>query len=176
MTQNDNSPKSPHPAQPPREINPSYPVTWEELRNMYADGLSLDKYDEIILRKTCSRLASTPTPDDLGKFINDRCNCKNTECIDYMKELCSPWKCTHYLQRRDTAIRNQTILVWGSQICAYLHYSHTENKRMAVESKGVARHILKGRMFEDTMILEALDELRVTGKITIPSTTTQEHP
>jgi hypothetical protein len=41
---------------------------------------------------------------------------------------------------------------------------------MAVESKGVARHILKGRMFEDTMILEALDELRVTGKITIRST------
>jgi hypothetical protein len=42
--------------------NPSYPVTWEELRNMYVDGLSLDKYDEILLRKTCSHpLPAAPT-------------------------------------------------------------------------------------------------------------------
>jgi hypothetical protein len=58
-------------------------------------------------------------------------------------------------------------LAWGSQLCAYLHYSHGENERMAVESKGEARHILKGRMFEDCQILEALEELRITGKITI---------
>ena len=56
----------------PQELNPSYPVTWEELRNMYVDGLSLDKYDEILLRKTCSRpLSSAPDITD-EQFIEDK--------------------------------------------------------------------------------------------------------
>lgn len=50
---------------PHQESNPSYPVTWEELRNIYVGGLSLDKYDEIILRKTCSR-PHPPAPSELA--------------------------------------------------------------------------------------------------------------
>ena len=34
------------------KYNPSYPVTWDELIHIRANGLSLDKYDEIRLRKT----------------------------------------------------------------------------------------------------------------------------
>lgn len=46
-----------------------------------------------------------------------------------------------------------------SQLCAYLHYSHSENERMAKETKSrIAREILKGRMFEDCMILDVLEE------------------
>lgn len=51
--------------QPQQESNPSYPVTWEELRNIYVGGLSLDKYDEIILRKTRSR-QHPPAPSELA--------------------------------------------------------------------------------------------------------------
>lgn len=62
-------------------------------------------------------------------------------------------------------IRKDERMKMGAILCSYLHYSHTENERCALESKGVPREILKGRMFEDSMILEALEELRVTGTI-----------
>lgn len=65
-----------------------------------------------------------------------------------------------------SAKSSDKVLHHMSQLCAYLHYSHGENERMAKETKNrIAREILKGRMFEDCMILEALEELRVKGKI-----------
>jgi len=41
---------------------------------------------------------------DRGIFINERCNCKNSECIDFKTEMCSPWKCAHYLKNHDAQV------------------------------------------------------------------------
>ena len=57
----------------------------------------------------------------------------------------------------------------GAKLCAFLHHSYSENEKLAVTSKGKAREICKGRMFEDDQIIEALEELRVTGDIKIQS-------
>jgi hypothetical protein len=45
------------------------------------------------------RVRSHPyNPPSYGDFIQDRCKCKKTECVDYKSDLCSPWKCNHYLK------------------------------------------------------------------------------
>jgi len=53
-----------------------------------------------IAHETCDEIRSNPLSAGLGKFIHDRCRCRKTECIDYKSELCSPWKCDHYLKIR----------------------------------------------------------------------------
>jgi hypothetical protein len=73
-----------------------------------------------------------------------------------------------WVQKRDAAIRNSERQRVLTIVCAYLHYSQSENERDLRETKNtVARTILKGRVFEDMMILEALEELRVKGGITL---------
>lgn len=54
-----------------------------------------------------------------------------------------------------------------ASLCSFLHYSQGENKRLATESKGKGKWILLGRAFEDAQLLEALEELRIAGKITL---------
>lgn len=40
-----------------------------------------------------------------ANFIASRCRCNRIDCMDYYKELCSPWKCSYYLRDRDMKIK-----------------------------------------------------------------------
>ena len=64
-------------------------------------------------------------------------------------------------------VMNEQLGTALAYLCSFLHYSNEENKRLARGSKGKGKWICLGRAFEDSQILEALEELRITGKITL---------
>jgi hypothetical protein len=103
---------------------------------------------------------------DLRKTRHMTCWCPPRKTRSLIEFSIWKWIREYGCASHSDAKSTDKVLDELSQLCAYLHYSHTENERMARETKNkVARDILKGRMFEDMMILEALEELRVKGKI-----------
>lgn len=82
-------------------IDTEYIITERKIFGWILQG-KITKQDADPVR---SRSLSEHDKQEHADFIASRIRCDKTDCMDYHKELCSPWKCTYYLRKHDNKIR-----------------------------------------------------------------------
>ncbi|RPI82874.1 MAG: hypothetical protein EHM34_06225 [Nitrosopumilales archaeon] len=75
---------------------------------VFALADEMNKMRESLRQRTTSEIIATI---HAPKYVTntERVRCNNTDCIDYNKELCSPWKCSYYLQKHDAGISDKAF-------------------------------------------------------------------